>query len=84
LLWTGTQTKEINHTAVITFIVCIEAQIMWPLEKYARWDGNRWHQVDNNDGQLRLLIEVITVCLKITKFYTSDYQTVISSAKRSF
>jgi hypothetical protein len=31
---------------------------MWPLEKYARWDGKCWHQVDSDDGQLRLLIEV--------------------------
>ncbi|GFG37610.1 hypothetical protein Cfor_12216 [Coptotermes formosanus] len=30
---------------------------MWPLEKYARWDGKCWHQVDSDDGQLRLLIE---------------------------
>ncbi|XP_023723378.1 meiotic recombination protein REC114 [Cryptotermes secundus] len=30
---------------------------MWPLEKYARWDGNCWHQVDSSEGQLTLLIE---------------------------
>jgi len=32
---------------------------MWPLEKYARWDGKCWHQIDAEDSRLRLLVEVI-------------------------
>jgi hypothetical protein len=42
---------------------------MWPLEKYARWDGNCWHQVDSSEGQLRLLIEVKTIWMKIIKYF---------------
>jgi hypothetical protein len=42
---------------LITFIFCDETD-MWPLEKYAHWDGNCWHQVDSDKGQLRLLVEV--------------------------
>ncbi|XP_021918033.1 uncharacterized protein LOC110829042 isoform X2 [Zootermopsis nevadensis] len=30
---------------------------MWPLEKYARWDGNCWHQVDSKENQMRLLVK---------------------------
>jgi hypothetical protein len=42
---------------------------MWPLEKYAHWNGNCWHQVDSNEGQLRLLIEVKTVHMKIIEYF---------------
>jgi hypothetical protein len=57
---------------------------MWPLEKYARWDGKCWHQVNSDEGQLRLLIEVKTVCMKMTKYCTLDYQIFILSAKMNF
>ncbi|XP_069671745.1 uncharacterized protein [Periplaneta americana] len=35
-----------------TYVEC-----MWPLEKYARWDGKTWHQLDSSDGQLTLSVE---------------------------
>jgi hypothetical protein len=43
----------------MTFTVCNETGNMWPLEKYARWDGKCWHQIDGEDSHLRLLVEVI-------------------------